>query len=305
MRTSCFEKSALASPPGLSYQWAVNAKFLLPISVLSLTLTLSLPAQDVQTRLGDVKDSRTTGQFFAGLEVELKLSGDGLADAKSMRVAVQTATDDTGRNLIDPEKMSDRFESIDSAGSRNLLTLKLKNPARKAVTVKEITGTLELLVPKLDPESTVAIEDFQQKTGAPFDVPALQRTKVSVIAWNKAQYEAARAAKKAADAKKPQGLGEALGSAFGEMFGFGHLEENGIAIQVDDPDAKFVELEFQDAGGKKLESNGRSSTKSNKVTTMFYDFSHQLPENAKLVIYLSTPKALVKVPVELKDVPLP
>src|SRR6202008_13065 len=49
---------------------------------------------------GEIKDSRTTGSFFAGMEVELKLVGDVLVDAKGMRLNVDTAVDDTGRNLI-------------------------------------------------------------------------------------------------------------------------------------------------------------------------------------------------------------
>ena len=91
-----------------------------------------------------------------------------------------------------------------------------------------------------------------------------------------------RAKQKAAEAKKPKSLSDAIGSAFGEMFGVGNLDDNDIAIQVEDPDKKLVEVEFQDAGGKKLETQGRSSSTSNKVTTMVYNLRSKLPENAKL-----------------------
>ena len=98
-----------------------------------------------------MKDSRTTGQFFADPEVEVKLSGDALEDAQSRRVLLTSATDDTGRSLLEKNKMSEDFDSFSNFGHKNSITLKLKNPARKAATVKEIAGTLELFVPKLDP----------------------------------------------------------------------------------------------------------------------------------------------------------
>src|SRR4051812_6356776 len=122
--------------PRRGYFSLVNSHFLLPMVILGLALPLR--AQDVQMRLGDVKDSRTTGQFFAGLDIELKLSGDTLEDAKSMKVTLESATDDTGRNLIDSGKMREGFEAVGAFGRRNVVTLKLKNPARKAATVKEI-----------------------------------------------------------------------------------------------------------------------------------------------------------------------
>jgi hypothetical protein len=89
------------------------------------------------------------------------------------------------------------------------------------------------------------------------------------------------------------------------MFGFGTMNDNDIALLVEDPDSRIVDIEFQDATGKKLETNGRSSTGSHELKTSFYNLRNKLPENVKLTIYLSTPKALLKVPVSLKDVPLP
>lgn len=283
----------------------VNSKLLLPLVILSLALPVC--AQDVQMRLGDVKDTRTTGQFFAGLDVELKLSGDTLEDAKSMKLTIESATDDTGRNLIDSGKMRDGFEAIGSYGQKNMVTLKLKNPARKAATVKEITGSIELFVPKQDPGSSAVIESFQAKTNAPFEAPGLQKANVKVIVWNKAQFDAIRAKKKESQSAKSLGgaLSEAFGEALGGLFGFGALNDNDFAMQVEDADSKVVEIEFQDAAGKKIETNGRSSTTQNKVQTIVYNFRNKMPENAKLVVYLSSPKALLKVPLALKDVPLP
>src|ERR1044071_7173892 len=62
-------------------------------------------ATDVHVMVNEVSDRRTTGQFFAGSEIKLKLVGDGLADIRGVRrIQISRAADDTGRNLIKEEK---------------------------------------------------------------------------------------------------------------------------------------------------------------------------------------------------------
>ena len=53
---------------------------------LAWLAALPLAAQDVRVGAGTIEDRRTTGRFFVGLEIELKLTGDDLADAKSARI---------------------------------------------------------------------------------------------------------------------------------------------------------------------------------------------------------------------------
>src|SRR4051812_40103635 len=123
------------------------------IAVMALTRVLF--AQDnVQVALGDVKDTRTTGTFFAGLEIQLKVIGDALEDASSVRAVVKSCTDDTGRDLIDPEKNERDFTKVHS-GTNTTLPLKLKNPARKSVSIPQLSGELELFVPKKDPAASI------------------------------------------------------------------------------------------------------------------------------------------------------
>jgi len=108
------------------------------ISTIALALSSPVEAQ-VQVQFGDVQDSRTTGQFFSGIEVKIKLLGDSVADAESVRTVIKTAMDDTGRDLIDHEKKENNFEKRNRQGGQNWeLSLKLKNPARKANTIKEL-----------------------------------------------------------------------------------------------------------------------------------------------------------------------
>lgn len=58
------------------------------------------PAGGVAVSAGDVTDRRRNDNFFGGLEIELKIGGDGAADVRGTRALVKKAEDDTGRNLL-------------------------------------------------------------------------------------------------------------------------------------------------------------------------------------------------------------
>lgn len=96
--------------------------FYLALSLAAITAPLS--AQDLRVSAGTIEDRRTTGQFFGGLEVELKLTGDDLADAKASRVLLKKAVDETGRDLLPDEKKEPDFSTSGSSG----LKVNLKNP---------------------------------------------------------------------------------------------------------------------------------------------------------------------------------
>jgi hypothetical protein len=278
----------------------------LPSICIALALAVSAQAQ-LQTQLGDVKDTRTTGKFFAGLEVEIKLLGDALADAQSMRLVVKTAVDDTGRDLVDHEKEDrNNFEKANNRGRQGTaLSLNLKNPARKATTIKELSGNVEVYAPKNDPAAVVKVEGFQKLGGTPIVSPALTAAGVEITTYTKEQSDAIKA-KKAGDAKKgtQANVGETISEAFGGMFGMGG-GPNDITVQSKDPNEKIVDMEFQDASGKKVKGNGWSATNSNGTKTKTFNFPSKLPDSTALVIYLSTPKSMVEVPFALKDVFLP
>ena len=60
--------------------------------------------QDLRVSAGTIEDRRTTGKFFGGLEIELKLTGDDLADARAARVKLTKAQDESGRDLLPAKK---------------------------------------------------------------------------------------------------------------------------------------------------------------------------------------------------------
>jgi len=279
----------------------------IPSLCVALALATNANAQ-LRIQPGDVEDKRTTGDsFFGGLEVKLKLLGDDLADAQSIRTVVKTAVDDTGRDLVDAKKEKGEFEKIRSSGQSTTVTLRLKNPARKATAIKELSGETELFVPKNDPDSIVKVEDFQKSGGSPIVSPALAAAGIEVTTYNKDQIDAAKAKKEKEkkDKKDPNAnLNDAMAEAFGGIFGM-RGGPNDITLQIKDPNKKLVDIEFQDANGKTIETNGSSSWGDGDKEMKTCDFRSALPAGTRLVIYLSTPKSMVSTPFSLKDVFLP
>jgi hypothetical protein len=260
-------------------------------------------AVDVKAVVTEVNDRRSTGQFFNDLEVKLKLLGDDAASVRGIRTAVRTAVDDTGRNLLSGEKKGGDFEAVDAGGQAEV-TLKLKNPARKATVIKEIAGDLELFMPDQDPGAAVVVEGILKTGASPLDSQALKEAGVSVTVLTKKDYEALRKAeeKKAKEQAEKQGLEEAamkmLEGLFGSLFQVG---ENDLVLKVDDPSAKVIQIEAADAGGARINSYGRM--KSDDLVILNY--GEPLPPDARLRIFLKTEKSVVSVPLKLTDVVLP
>lgn len=286
-----------------------------PASVLAFLLfALSLPSHaqdtpDIRANVGEVKDTRTTGQFFAGLEIELNVMSDSLADARAMRFSVSSAKDDQGTDLIkkdDDGFDSNEFEELDSFNldnGRAQLKVELKNPLRKALYVKELTGTLELFVPKNDENATVFIKKFSEQTGSPLKSQKLANVKTEVTILTKEEYEKANAEK---EAEPSENMGDALGEAFSEAFSsmfnmIGSVGENSVILRVSDPEEAILSTEFYDAAGEQIDSYGRTTMGDTSV----YDFEQPLPADAEVRLYLRTEKSIVKLPLQMKDIALP
>jgi hypothetical protein len=82
------------------------------------------------------------------------------------------------------------------------------------------------------------------------------------------------------------------------------MSENGIALQLTDPQKRIINVEFIDDSGKTISSQGRA-TMGDDPRTMIFDFEQKLPENAKLKVYLLTTGSVVKAPFKVTNVPLP
>jgi hypothetical protein len=273
-----------------------------------------LSAQDVRVTTGTIEDRRTTGRFFGGLEIELKLTGDDVSDAKATRVLLRKALDESGRNLLLEGKADPDF----SDGTSNL-RVSLGTPARSAGALKELSGEVELFVPSRDKGATVVIDRFLSRMDKPVAAPALKSQGITVklvspkayratakkreadldreMEKNKAEMEKAAAAE-GADPKEVEAL-MALVKGFAGMMD--EVGDHDVVLEIGDEGKKLLDVEVVGSGGDAISSQGSITSGGVKILK----FSEKLPADAKLRLLLKTKGSVVRAPFTLANVPLP
>jgi len=278
----------------------------------------ALSAQEVRVSAGTIEDRRTTGKFFAGLEIELKLTGDDVADAKAARLLVKKAVDETGRDLL-PEARSEADFQQSFGGGAPDLKVSLKNPARNASAVKEISGQIELFLPSRDPAATVVVDRILSRMDKPVESAALrsQQVEVKVVSpkvyraeakKREAELEKEMAKHKGEMEKEVQAAGEdpkmaealiGLVKAFSGMMG--EVGDNDLVLEIRDEEKRILDIDVLGPGGDVVDSQGSMSSGGVKILK----FSEKLPADAKLKLLLKTKKSVVAAPFTLANVPLP
>ncbi len=273
------------------------------VVMIILTASVAAHATDVRVSVTEVKDSRTTGQFFNNLDIKLKLTGDDIAGAKGIRTVVTSAVDDTGRNLLKDEDKSQEFKPLQDSDLGAEVELRFKNPARKSSVVKEITGEVHLFMPVRDPSATVILKSFKTLTGKPVSDPALVKAGMQLTVLTKKEYDIlAKQHEQQAIEEAEKNLEQAMVEVIKGMFGsFFQVGENDVLLKIDDPDKKFIKAEVLNAKGEVIHNS--STTSANDMRVLGFD--ENLPADAQLRIFLKTPKSVVVVPLKLADIALP
>ncbi len=266
-------------------------------------------APDVRVMVGDVTDKRTTGQFFAECEVQLKIIGDAVADSLGIRaIRVRSAVDETGRDLMKEQEESSSLDSISSEQKSSLeKTIKLKNPARSAKFIRSLEGDVELFQPTPANGGVVIERRFMARPNQPVVSAALKKWKVELTYFTKEGFEAKKKEFEQQKEAEKSDAGEKFGKALAEVFGsiFGGMAEDdadSLRFVISDPDGRVAGLAFRDAKGKLIETKGRS--RSGPLST--YNLEGGLPpDDTQLVIYLATPESIKVVPFKAENIPLP
>ena len=288
----------------------------------SLSISATASAQ-VRVLEGSVAESRRNDAFSSALQVELKVVGDALKDARGIRVTVEKAIDETGKNLLEEKKAEKDFKEVNLQGDNNTkFSLELKASERKATVIKEISGYLEIFLPTKDPKAFITVANVLKGTGKPVINTALKAAGLEVTVWTREQFEVRKKAeeeriRKEQDEKRKKGgaqpmeeLGElmvqGLGKIFGGMLGgFDELSENSVVLTIKDPNAKLLDIAFEDANGKALKTGRSSSSGNEDGRTSVFDLDEKLTDTARIRFAVLTPASVSKVPFKLINVALP
>lgn len=283
---------------------AMLAASLMLLATPAISADAATPSARVT--LGDITDTRTTGQFFAGLKVELKLSGDAVFDAYGIGKPVFTiAKDDTGRSLIKEDKRESLLWEMQprrEKSANETVSGELTNPSRKATSIS-MQGTVPVYAPSLDPASVVNIPDITTAYGKPMTTTQPEFTLTVLDKTSAEAFSKAREDKKKADAAA---AGNMVNSAFGQMFGLGGgMQPNDIQFRVKDPAGFLVRIEVIGADGKPLDTSSRSKFTSDGEDVYTYSFHQPLAKGTGLRLYYGTAKSLQQVPFSIENQPLP
>ena len=271
----------------------------------------SVPAARVS--LGQVRDRRSDSSPFKGLEINLELPEIPAADVTAVRTVVESAVDDTGRNLVPDDSGKGGFRPTQSGSfgapaekpQPSGVTLELKNPARKANVVRSVTGEIELYMPGKDPNGIATVPKFMAQAGTPLTSPALKANGVEISVVGKAQLEAEKKReldKLRQDAKKKRTAPEALEEMVAEFNSeFLKPEEGEVVLKVKAPEGRIHEIAYVDGAGEEK----RVSMSEKQGFTVLSTWGEKPGPDWSLRVRMKTPRTLARYSFALKDVPLP
>lgn len=254
--------------------------------------------------LVSLEDRRSIGNSYFGnrCELEIKTTGDEVKKYKYVKIkGIIRAVDSEGTDLL-----NDKTDKVDYAEiGDEKLKIELKNPMRKATSIKEISGTLDLYNPTEANGAIVKIANFQAKPNvnmlpkkAPLSVVFFTKESVEKIAkQEKAEREAKMKQLDPATREIAAGL-----MALVEGFGAGMAGENELSFYVNGDISKLVDMKVEDETGKEVRRSGRFISGDHLHT---YSYDEKPNSKWKIKILIETPASVKSMPFSLKDVELP
>lgn len=281
--------------------------------LLVALLALPVIAQDkLDVTVRQVNDRRTSGSF-SQLAIYLELPKVRAAEVAATRVFISTAVDDSGRSLIDADAREPELEPSrggmgkEDEGSAEpaVVSLTLKNPDRKATTVKEVRGEVELYMPSRDPNSTAEVAKFLSFSGKPLSHRALKANGVEIALVSPAQLAAEK--KRLGEAKRKSAResgweGQDLeGIVSSYLQSLLTIEEGDLLLRIKDPNKRIQSISYVDPAGEVK----RAMMRQEEGMTILSTWGDKPKADWKLRVSMTTPKNLVRRPFALADVPLP
>lgn len=286
---------------------AIAIALLLLFSVF--TSVVASAQQKIDVAVKQVNDRRSAG-FFAQLGISLELSKIKSSEVAASRVLISSATDETGRDLIDREAQEPKLEPnqrlVGGMGAQPAqVSVTLKNPERRATKVKEVRGEIELFMPAKDPNSIAEIPKFMTMSGKALTHKALKANGVEISMLSQAQVDAEK--KRRADAKRKEyaELGYDAESLENMLTSFLEsllqVEESELLVRIKDPNNRIQQINYVDAAGEVKHVSMRDDEGLMRLST----WEGKPGADWKLRVSMKTPKNTARYAFAVDDVPLP
>lgn len=287
---------------------------------LGMAILLSTPAygqSKVGVELEEVVDNRVSidpnaeFQLRGGLEVRVKLTGNGLDKALAARVVITEAKDDKGTSLMEKARGVPDFSGREY--NNGTLNLTVGQPARTASSVR-IKGNVELYVPDRDPNANVKIPNAFAKLDVPIPSKALKAANVELTLLSPAGYNALIKSRKITDKdiEELRAAGKKEGATDKEietvielakaMEGLDEaLPANGVALSgTRAAFDRIYRVEILGNDGQPVNVGSRGTMTRGDSSVMTLAPSGDLPDKATLQVLLLTDKSRMSFPFDLK-----
>ena len=249
-----------------------------------------------------VSDSRSTGDFFKGLEIEMKVMGELVENSKAIKLNIISAIDDSGKNLLRDDYKSEYTFFKNHDGSGQTIKIKLKNPYRKSTIIKELKGNIIFFMPQNDYSSIVEINNFLEKSGSNIFSKATDNGILKITLLTKDDYEKFKNSKEKEIENETGKIGKCIYEAFKSLFGsFTSVDENSVIMNIQDKMGKIIFIEFLSPEGPIIRHSGKTTINDIRI----FDFEEKLDKKSTLKIYSETNDSLYTYPLNVTDIVLP
>ncbi|MBI5444464.1 MAG: hypothetical protein HY900_25040 [Deltaproteobacteria bacterium] len=266
------------------------------------------PGPEIKVDFFQLFDARVRGDSeVSDTQVDLEIPGTKRGEVAAARVVVRKAVDDLGTNLVRDDAAEAGLEPTvgGEAEAPVFLSLHLKNAPRKAKSIAEVSGDLELYSPLADPDALVTFRKFLGELGKPLESVVLRASEVEIAMVSPADLEAAKKAagdKAAAEAQKT-GLGEEMVKQSVEfaLDSFFAPSPGDVVLKVKDPKKRIQSFAFVDPAGAINDTN-----RAEQAGFVVVSAQGEAPgPDWGLQVRLQTPKTLKRYSFTLKDIILP
>lgn len=189
-------------------------------------------------------------------------------------------------------------------------SIDLRAPGKSATQVSVLEGSLELVMPGIDPMATANISQVSQKLGVPLVSNELAAAHVRITVFDKAACIHALA-----DQHDPADLRGFLWDftpppipGLKPPFSPEDMTDTDIALAIDDPEGRLVDTEFQMIYGAPVvyEHNGWAHfEKTAGKRFSIYRLREKITDEIKLVCWLATERSTMKQNFHYTGLPLP